>query len=164
MANNFRNIDYGKMLYEALRNYFSVNSDGQITVLYKYCACFLQPLQLPFNNYDAARQINALVAQCRWQIGQLTNVLNFLFDTIQKRIFITQAKTSVLSAPSFPYNTPVQVRGFGSPAQAQARGFGDNTSTSKVVFNVPVGVNISNITAIIEQIRIQGIPYVIQTF
>lgn len=164
MANNFRNIDYSKMLYEALRNYFSVNTSGQVTVLFKYCACFLQPLQGPFNAYAATRAINALVAQCKWQIGQLTNVLNFLFDPLLKRITITQAKTAVLSAPNFEYTTHVQVRGFDEPAQAQVRSFTDNSSTSKVIFNVPASVDLSNITAIIEQIRIQGIPYVITTF
>ncbi len=164
MANNIRNIDYGQMLYEAMRNYFSVNSAGQISILFKFCACFLQPLQAPFDAYAAARAINILVASCKWQIGQLTNVLNFLFDATMKRIFITQSQTSVLSAPNFEYVTHLQVRGFDEPALAQARSFTDNTSTSKVIFNVPAAVNISNITAIIEQIRIQGIPYEIQTF
>lgn len=164
MANNFRDIDYGKSLYEALRNYFSVNTSGRISILYQYCACFLQPMQAPFDAYDAARIINALVASCRWQIGQLTNVLNFLFDPLLKRITITQSKTTVLSAVNFEYPAILQVRGFDEAAIAQGRSFTDNSSTSKVTFNVPASVSLSNITAIIEQIRIQGIPYVIVQF
>lgn len=160
----FRKLDYGRMLYESLRNYFSINSSGMISILFKYCACFLQVLQAPFIAYDAQRAINALVAQCAWQIGQLTNVLNFLYDNALSRIFLTQSVTKNLSAPKFPYTTTVQVRGFGVPAQAQARGFLDSISTSLVTINVPVSVPLPPLIATVEQIRLQGIHYEIVTF
>ena len=164
MSSGFRNINYAKQLYEALRNYFSINTAGNVSIMFKYCACFLQVLQAPFDAYDAARQINALVAQCGWLIGQATNLLNYLYDSELSRIYMTQSKTLNLSAPQFPYTTSVQVRGFAEAAKAQCRGFFDSISTSKVIINVPASVNLSALTATVEQIRLQGIPYSIQTF
>lgn len=160
----FRNIDYGKMLYEALRNYYSINSTGELTILYKYMACMVQPLQDPFNAYAAQRTINALIAQCKWQIGQLTNVLNMLYDSTLKRIYITQNRPITTQAVGFPYNAITQARGFGEAAILQARGFGDTPARSTVIINIPVVIDIPSITATIEQIRLKGIPYEILTF
>lgn len=160
----FKKIDYGQMLYEALRNYFSVNTAGEMSIIYKFCAACLFPLVGPFEVYAAQRQIYELVANCKWQIGQLTNVLNMLYDAIQKRIFITQATTAVLSAPKFPYTTGVQVRGFGVAAQAQARKFNDKLGGTNVIINIPAGTDLAAITATIEQIKLDGIDYSINEF
>ena len=127
-------------------------------------ACFVQPLQAPFDEYDAARNINWLVAQCKWTIGQLTNVLNFIYDPDQNRIYITQSSTSNISAPKFPYLTQLQARKFGEATTAQGRKFQDSQSASIVVINIPASVNLSAITATIEQIRLQGKLYTINVF
>ena len=160
----FKRLNYGKLIYESLRAYFAVNTGGNLSFLYKYCVCIIFPLQAAFDDYAAKRAINEIIAQCKWQIGQLTNVLNYLYDQTLNRIFISQAVTSTLSASKFPYAIQLQVRGFGDPAQAQGRKFFDSLNTSKVIINVPLGTDIASITAVIEQIKISGIPYVIQTF
>lgn len=164
MSQTFRNIDYGRMLYEALRNYFSINSSNELSMLYKYMACFVQPLQAPFVDYDKERNEDWLVAQCKWTVGQLVNVLNSIFDPEQNRIYITQSKTSNISAPKFPYHTTLQGRKFGEVTPAQGRKFQDSQSTSLVVINIPASVNLSAITARIEQIRLQGKLYTIHVF
>lgn len=164
MGQTFKNIDYPKSLYESVRNYFAVNTSNEITILYKYLACFLEPLIGPFDEYVLFRTRQALIAQCKWQIGQLTNLLNYLYDSTLNRIFITQSQILALSAPKFAYTTLVQLQGFGVAAQGQVRKFGDQSAISDVVIHVPVSVNLSSITAVIEQIRVQGIPYQIVTF
>lgn len=164
MAYNFRNINYSRMLYESLRNYFSVNDEGQLSMLYKILLCFIQQLQPGFDAYDTFRRKEALIAQCKYVIGQLTNVLNILYDATQKRIFITQAVTSNLSAPGFAYTTNVQARGFNEPAQVQGRGFFDSANTTLTTIHVPVGTDIVDLTATVEQIRLKGLEYTIETF
>jgi hypothetical protein len=164
MGQTFRNINYGRLLYESLRNYFSVNTANQISILYQYCACFLQPLIAPFAAYVAFRNTEALIAQCQWQIGQLTNVLNFLFDSLLQRIFITQSTITIISDPEFAYPAINFDGEFGETVQIWEREFFDPVTVSTVTINVPIGTDISAITAVINQIRIQGIPYLIATF
>lgn len=160
----FRKINYRLMLYEALRNYFSVNSSNEISMLYKYCSAFLQPLQAPFDAYDLQRKKNDLIASCKWQIGQLTNVLNFLYDTLLARIFITQSVVTVISDPTFDYPAIHFDGTFEEAPLIFEREFFDRVSISAVIINVPTGVTLSDITATIEQIRLQGIPYTIVFF
>lgn len=152
------------MLYEALRNYFSLNTQGDISILFKYCAALLFPLQAPFDSYDTVRRMYEIVASCKFVIGQLTNVLNYFYDPILKRIFIAQATIVVLSAPELEYITDVQGVEFEEPATAQAREFGDRTAGELVSINIPFGIDLAAITATIEQIKIDGIDYQIIEF
>jgi hypothetical protein len=147
-----------------MRNYFAVNTSNNMSILYQYCACFLAPLIAPFTAYEAFRTTEALIAGCQWQIGQLTNVLNFLFDTLLKRIFITQSVITIISDPQFQYPAINFDSEFGSSVQIWEREFFDPVSISVVTINVPIGTDIPGITAVINQIRIQGIPYKIATF
>lgn len=164
MPYNLRNIDYSRQLYESLRNYYAVNSNGQVSMLYKILYCFLQPLQPGFDAYALFRQREFLIAQCRYIIGQLTNVLNMLYDPTLKRIFITQSTVSQLSAPGFAYTTYVQAQGFDAPAQVQARGFYDSANRTLTTINVPDATDLNDLIATVEQIRLKGKIYAIQTF
>lgn len=155
----FRHIDYGKMLYETLRNYFSVNAQGQISLLYKYLACLIQPLVVPWTNYENQRILNGLVADTKWQIGQLTIVLNYIFDPVQKRIYIVQAHYTNVSDPTFAYNAKNFDDVFANSPRVFEREFADALSFQMLTFYVPSGTNISMLTAVIEQIRLQGITY-----
>ena len=147
----FRKIDYSKMLYESLRAYFSVNSSGQLSILYKFLFSCLYPLQPAFNNYDTFRIKKKIIAGCKWQIGQLTNVLNYFFDPDLSRIYITQSTITTLSAPVFEETTAVF-----------APVFSGLSARSNVTFWVPSSVNMSELISVIEQIKINGIPYQIQ--
>lgn len=162
---NFKKIEYGRLLYETLRAYYSVNSSGDISILFKYLLACIQPLQAPFDGYDTYRTKEAIIANCKWQIGQLTNVLNYLYDNIQNRIFITQSTISRITDPTFayaPYNFDETFS--DSPPAIFERTFSDRFTITKVTINVPVGTNISDLTATIEQIKLIGIDYQIVTF
>jgi hypothetical protein len=87
----FKKIDYSKVLYESLGAYHSVNEAGQLSYAYKFCLCCLYILQTPFNNFDTWRIRQNIIANCKWQIGQLTNVLNMLYDSTLTRITIGQS-------------------------------------------------------------------------
>lgn len=162
MANNFKNIDYSRQLFESLRSYFSLNSNSDISILYKILICFLQPLQPAFDAYDIFRVKEALIAQCEWQIGQLTNVLNSLYDTLLARIFITQSEVTVISDPKFEYDADHWDRTFAEDETVFERPFNDRASTSLVTINVPQGVDLADLIATVEQIRLKGIAYNIQ--
>jgi hypothetical protein len=154
----FRTIDYGKMLYESVRAYYAVNSAGELSILYQVCAAIVQPLQGAFDAYHTFRQNASVIASCPWQIGQLTNVLNYLYDNVENRIFITQSVTSPVSATGFAYNAIINAEGFGGTA-INMRGFYDTGDTTVVAINIPSSVNLAAITATIEQINLRGIPY-----
>lgn len=166
MANNFRNINYGNMLFEGLRNYYALNSNDQISILYKLCAAILSPLQLPFNSYCSFRVTEALIASCMWQIGQLTNVLNYLFDASLKRIFITQSSLFIIADVTFDYTAIHSDSDFGTApvTSCEELVFGDRTTETLVTINIPSSISKSQVVAVIEQIRTQGIPYQIETF
>lgn len=157
----FRTISYPKMLYEALRNYYSVNTSGNMSILFRYMAAIVAPLISPWNAYDVQRRQSWLIAQCKWEVGQLTNVLNYIYDTTLQRIYITQSTVHNVGAPKFPYPTTLQARKFGEDTPAQGRKFHDSLSTRTVVFNIPSTVSVAAISATIEQIRLQGIGYTI---
>lgn len=159
MAHNFKNINYGRLLYEGLRNYYSVNAAGQVSILFKFLYAIVLPMQAPFDLLDSQRIVNAIVANCKWQIGQLTNVLNYLYDNTLNRIFITQSSAIVISATGFAYLAIQNISGFGGGNPVGVRGFLDQANQSTVIINVPASTNISELTATVEQIRLQGIAY-----
>lgn len=161
---NFRTIQYGKLLYETLRSYYAVNSSGNISILFKYLLAVVQVMQIPFDAYEAYRTKEAIIANCKWQIGQLTNVLNFLYDPALSRIFITQSAIADIDDPTFAY-APYNFDGLFAEAPLKfERTFNDRVATTLVTINVPTGLNISDITATIEQIKLTGIPYQITEF
>lgn len=165
MPNNFRNINYGRLLYEALRNYFSVNGvTGQLTIFYKFMAAVIQPLQPVFDAYVLFRIREALIASCKWQIGQLTNVLNYLYDNTLNRIFITQASAIIVSDPIFAYPPDHFDREFAEAPIIFERQFGDTLGGTLVTIHIPVAVDEADLKSVVEQIRMQGIPYLIETF
>lgn len=159
----FKNINYGRSLYDGLRAYFSVNTAGQLSIMYRLLFCIVQPMQAPFDLLNSQRAVNKIVANCKWQIGQLTNVLNYLFDPYLSRIYITQSISNIVSATTFEYPAIQNISDFDGGNPVFARGFFDRSAQTLVTINVPAGTNIGSITAIIEQIRIQGIAYQIVT-
>ena len=161
---NFRNINYGNVLYETLRGYFSLNAKGDLSILYAFCAALVAVFQPPFNNYAFFRQQQALIANCKWQIGQLTNVLNMIFDPVNKSIYITQSVILSIADPTFAYPPVNQDDTFAYPPTAQERKFTDKAAQTLVTFNIPNTVSVTAITAVINQIALLGIPYAINVF
>jgi hypothetical protein len=161
---NFRHIDYGKTLYETMRAYYAVNSGGEVSIMFKFVIAALQVLQQPFNRYEAYRSKEAIIASCKWQIGQLTNVLNFLYDPTLARIFITQSVILPVVDPTFAYPPQNFDTVFAEDPLIFERTFSDKVASSLVTINVPTGVNVSDLTATVEQIKLTGIPYQIIEF
>jgi hypothetical protein len=86
----FKNINYPYQLIDTLRSYFAINSEGNLSILYKICLCVIYPFQGAFDGYDLFRRNMLLIANCKWQIGQVENLLNYLFDPVFGRIKILQ--------------------------------------------------------------------------
>ena len=164
MSNNFKSINYGRLLYESLRNYYSINSSEQLSILYQFCAALLSPLQNPFNSYAAFRATEAIIANCMWQIGQLTYFLNYLFDNVSNRIFITQSTVNITSLDTFAYAPEHTAGTFAMSPTLQEREFADPPNRSLVTINIPVSIAKSKVIAVVEQIRVKGIQYQIVTF
>jgi len=163
---SFRIMSYPYQLYETLRNYYAVNAAGEMSILFKYMSCFVQPLILPFNLYDIERRNAWLVAQCAWQIGQLTNVLNYLYDPILQRIYISQSQNLQPTAPEFGYATPQKAPVFEGNSIVQAPVFGQSAEYGNVIFYVPNALSsmLSQIKATIAQVALAGINYTVQLY
>lgn len=163
-TNRFRSLDIGKLLYETLRAYYSVNSSGKVNWLYKYCACLLQPLVAPLADYESKRRVDGLIANSKFQIGQLVNVLNFLYDPIQNRIFITQGFYNQTVDRNFNETPILFARNFNEDAISFSRNFDDPISFTLAVIHVPSDADLSQIIATVAQMAIEGIQYTIITF
>jgi hypothetical protein len=164
--NNFKTIDYSLLLFENLRNYFSINSQGSASIAYKYLASFVQPMQTPFNDFDSFRVKEALIASCKWQIGQLTNVLNHFYDPILKRIYISQSTTTVVSDPIFAYPPVLFDSDFGTAPMKFEKTFLDVASKTNTTINIPSAISslLADITATLNQVNLTGIPYTINIY
>jgi hypothetical protein len=161
----FRNIDYSKLMFESLRNYFSVNKNGLISILFKFCLACTWTLTDFFNDFDVFRKKQRLIAYCNWQTGQLTNVLNNLFDSVLLRITITQSRNIQINVPVLTGNessvfAPVLT---GNESSILAYPSYDNFNIlSLVTINIPTNLwnNIytkTDIISTIAQIKISGI-------
>jgi hypothetical protein len=172
----FRSINYARMLYEALRNYLSVTKvyfvdgtqyGGLLSDLYKYLLSCLYMLQSPWDSFEIWRAEKYIIANCKWQIGQLTNVLNYFFDSIQLRIYITQSRTLNLFAPTIAYESTTYAPTIAYESTTYASMITEATSViAGVNFHVPSDVfndpiAMGQLISVIEQVKITGINYVI---
>ena len=150
------------MAYESLRAYFAVNSSGQLSILYKFVISCLFILQLPFNNYDTFRVRKFIIANCKWQIGQLTNVLNYLFGTTL--ITINNSDITTINDVVFAETPDNYDLMFGPGNPINEILFGGLLSRSDITFHVPSGIDQNELISVIEQIKITGLQqYKIQT-
>lgn len=167
MANvsNFRTINFPAMLRETLTDVFSLSKAGQATWGYKFCAAVLAVFLNPLADFETFRQKENLIANCKWQVGQLTYVLNYLYDRVQKRIYITQSISTPVFFWQFPYDpSPLMLGTFDEDPLAFLQTFGSNVASSVVTIHVPVAADVVDLTASVSQIAMDGIPYEIETF
>jgi hypothetical protein len=168
--NLFKKIDYSRMLRETLRAYHSVNAAGQLSIMYKFCLCCLYPLQAPFNAFDNWRIRTLLIAQCKWQMGQLKNVLNMLYDPTLKRVYITQAQPIYVFAPNIDEaeSTVYAPNIDEGESIVYAPNIDDPTLYSdQVTIFIPASIYasptlMSQLVSDIEQIKFAGTLYLIQ--
>ena len=160
----FKNINYRIMLFETLRKFFSVNSNNSISVLFTFLTAFVQLFEVPFANFVTFRNKEQLIAQCKWQVGQLANVLNILYDSTLKRIYCTQSTYNILAAPEFAYTSTTYCSDFGSAPLIFAGEFNDKVNTTAFIINVPTDVYNGDLVATINQIAFTGSNFTIQQF
>ena len=160
----FRNINYRIMLFETLRKFFSVNANNTISVLFTYLTAFVQLFEPAFANFVTFRNKEQLIAQCKWQVGQLANVLNILYDSTLLRIYCTQATYNILTAPEFAYTSTTYCSDFGSTPLIFASEFGDKVNTTAFIINVPTSVYNSDLLATVNQIAFTGSNFIINQF
>ena len=159
----FRKIDYSKMLLESLRNYFSVNKAGNLSILYRVCLAILYPLQLAWNDLETYRAKIWLISQCKWQLGQLQNVLRILYDNTNT-LYITQAVTGYIFAPTFANESNIYEPTFASESTIYEKAFNDLSLRQEVIFNIPSALAsntalYNDFISTIEKIRLLGINY-----
>jgi hypothetical protein len=102
----FKRIEYPYLLFETLRNYFSLNSNGRLSILYRYLYCILHPLQQKFNDFDIIRIRQKIIAGCKWERTQLLNVLNHLFPSNIGTITLSESGTNIKFAPDIAMGNP----------------------------------------------------------
>lgn len=163
-ANRFRSVQYPTMLYEALRGYYSVNSSGKVNWLYKLCAALIQPLVAPFAAYEAQRIVNGLIANSKFQIGQLTNVLNYLYDNTLNRIYITQGYYYQPYSTNFNETPLLFSKNFGQTPAWYGRNFDNTLTFVGAVIHVPYSANLAALTATVAQMALLGRDYLIIQF
>lgn len=147
------------MLRETLTSFFSINKAGQATWGFKFCAACLAVFITPFAAFDTFRRKMYLIAKCKFQIGQLVNVLNFLYDPVQKRITIEQAIATPQYLQMFPYAGTMWAGSFDDDPIVFLQTFNSQAAHTIVTIHVPPGLDLDDLTATVALIAINGIPY-----
>jgi len=166
----FKTLNISKLLYESMRAYHSVNTAGQLSFLYKFALCCVYPLQAYFNQFDLWRRRELLIANCKWQIGQLTNVLNMLYDPISKRIYINQNSSGYVFAPNIDdANSDIFAPNIDDTnSNIYLSNINDDPLIGSIVsIYIPIAiysVSLAQIISDIEQIKLSGIQYQIIPF
>jgi hypothetical protein len=157
------------MLFETLRHFFSVTSNSAISVLFTFLTAFVQLFEAPFASFVIFRNKEQLIAQCKWQVGQLANVLNILYDSTLLRIYCTQSSYTNIGLTQFEYPATVFFSDFGTPATVFLKEFNDKVETSQFTINVPSDIYNnapveSDLLATVNQIAFTGSNFIIQPF
>ena len=164
----FRNISPTVMLTETMR-WFATNRDGNPSKLYKFLFAVVYVLQNYFQSFSAWRDEKFIIANCKWQIGQLTNVLNYFFDPVNKTIYIDQVTLLDCFVPDFTVNpSTVFVPDLTvDPSTVFVPDLDSTVIITEVIIHVPSPYYTPGtpentaLIAVLEQIKITGIPYTI---
>jgi hypothetical protein len=165
----FKSIYQPALLHESLRDYFSVNKKGIVSILYKFLLCCLMPLQTAWDDFELYRQKIWLISICKWQLGQLTNVLNYLYDPIDNSIYLTQSTVVNVYVPVFAETTAVFPTVFAETTDVFCPTISDVPMIHPMTINIPASlaadaVKYADLIATVEKIKITGLKYEIKTF
>jgi hypothetical protein len=170
----FKAINIYKILLWWCTPYFGVNSNQQISLFYKYLACFVQPLQPQWDSFDTWRQRTKLLAQCTFT-KQLQNVLNILYapshinNPQSGGIYFNDVSYYVTSAPAIYYNSTTyaySITDTNNPITF-APSITDNINFSQFIIFVPSAIwaaNSNQIIADVALVAVDGIFYTFQTY
>ena len=157
----FKIITYPKLVYEWLRNYFSVNADGELSLMYRFITSIVYSLQDPFNAYDIFRRKKWLISQCSYTVGQLQSVLNMLYDSMLNRITVTQSAALNMYVYGFDDTNITYIYGFDDTDETFMTNFYNNVMVSNASINIPTSINTTDIVSVINQIKIAGVQITI---
>jgi hypothetical protein len=201
---NFKRIFIPRMLLDTLRSDLSVNKAGNLSVLYKICLSCLYPFQSIWDDFDnpnfdsidptirkgivtdllnrgklfSNRRILQLIANCKWQIGQLQNVLNYIFDPVNNSIVILQNNgitdvygTNFSDTPTDIELPPLYAKNFDDSPSGLTPVYMPNFNsvfieTTQAQIQIPftqISLEFSAINAIINMIRLKGTTYKLLT-
>jgi hypothetical protein len=165
----FKNIYYPDLLHDSLRDYFSVNKAGSLSYLYKILLCILWPLQATWDSYDTYRRKTWLISQCKWQMGQLTNVLNYLYDSTNNSIYITQSVLDSVFVPVIAESSSVYATVIAETTTVFVHPITDATRGLPVIIHIPASLyadstKAADLISTLEKIRPFCLSYTIQTF
>jgi hypothetical protein len=163
----YKTINIGKILYESIRNSFAINKAGELSIFYKFCLACVYPLQTAFDSFETWRQRQLIIANCNYTIGQLKNVLNYLFDNTNfvapdwGRITITQSEFSYIYAPTIDDESTTFAPPITDESTTDAPTIESDPNQRNVMFNIPsdLSASLADIIATIDQIKIDGLTY-----
>ena len=165
----FKRIYYPTMLHESLRDYYCINKNGQLSFLYKFLLCVLMPLQTEWDKFELYRQKIYLISICKWQLGQLTNVLNALYDSTLNRIFLSQSTIQDVFDPVITGNAINFDPVFAESTSIFEPVILDEPRMYPMVIHIPAAImadsiNYADLISTVEKIRPLGLDYNIETF
>ncbi len=163
-------INYPRMIFDSLTDFFSVNSEGNLSFMYRFMTGWLWVFQDYFDSFDAFRQKILIIAQCKFTIGQLTNTLNALYDSLLNRIYIGQA--SYVQVDTLWYGEPdtdelVNTLWYGEPDTDElvnTAWYGESVIADYATINIPAALSTTDIEATIKKIAPEGLNYTINYF
>lgn len=158
--NIFKKIDLPNLMYEGLRNQFTINKAGFLSQLYKFCLACTYPIKSTWDFFDSFRNNIQLIANCNWQYGQLTNVLNMIYDSSLKRISISEQHSENFFLSIFNYNSLCFLPTFNYNTSTYLYPFNKNYNVIGIVtISIPTSLSnsINEIAATVAQIKISGI-------
>jgi hypothetical protein len=172
----FKIIEYGKLLYETLRSNLSVTKvytddtgthGGLLSIIYRYCLSMVIYLQSYLDSFHIWRGNKWLISQCKFEIGQLTNMLRYMFDPTNN-LYISQTLVANVFVPSIVYyESSVLVPSLiTSESSVLAPSITSQyTIRSLITFHVPLDYSIigsvkyNELVSVIEQVKFSGINY-----
>jgi hypothetical protein len=125
------------------------------------------PIQTSWDAFEVYRAKIWLISQCKWVIGQLTNVLNYLYDSTNNSIYISQSSIDKVFVPEFTETTLVFAKVFAETTVVFAPTFDDIAKVHPMKINVPASIYtnsavLADLVATVEKIRPLGLKYTIE--
>lgn len=163
----FKTIQVHKVLKETARSFFVVRKDGVLSNFFKYLLACIYPAQNWFDSFDSWRVIKQKIAYCKWQKGQLTNFLNWYFS--ETTFDIEQARLASLFCPTIDLESSVFLPEISSESTIFTYSINDPlTIIAEVTIKTPNNIYIdsnklSELTSLIEQIKLDGSIYKIES-
>jgi len=150
-----------------MRNSFAINKAGELSIMYKFCLSCVYPLQTAFDSFETWRQRQLIIANCNYTIGQLKNVLNYLFDNTNfvapdwGRITISQAQFNYIYAPTIDDESGTDAPTITDESGTFAPTIDSDPNQKNVMFNIPSDLSgsLADILATIDQIKIDSLIY-----